>query len=193
MSAMGTSVPGYLVTGALPPNNGNRDDYNAPANIFPTSDGYVYLHAGTQAFWKRLCTEILERPELVDDPRFNSVSARMKNQVATEALVTEWTSVRTGAEVDEVFGRVGIPCAVVADVPAAATNPQVWEREMLIRTVDTEGDEVVLYGNPVKLSASPIQLRWAPPQPGEHNKAVFTEILGLSAEDIESLQEKGVI
>lgn len=193
MAAMGTSLPGYLVTGEVPPNNGNRDDYNSPANIFPTSDGYVYLHAGTQAFWARLCTEILERPELVGDPRFSTVRARMQNQSETEALVTDWTSARTGEEVEQVFARVGIPCAVVADVPTAVANPQVWDREMLVKTVDTEGDELVLYGNPVKLSQSPVQFRWAPPQPGEHNDSVFTEILGLSPERIESLHKKGVI
>lgn len=193
MAAMGTSLPGYLVTGELPPNNGNRDDYNSPANIFATTDGYVYLHAGTQAFWARLCIEILERPELVSDSRFNTVGARMTNQTATEALVTEWTSTRTGAEVEEVFARVGIPCAVVADVPTAVSNPQVWERDMLIKTVDTEGDELVLYGNPVKLSKSPVQFRWAPPQAGEHNQSVFADILGIPSERIESLHKKGVI
>lgn len=193
MSVMGTSIPAYLVNGDLPQNNGNRDDYNSPANIFPTKDGYVYLHAGTQAFWTRLCTEILERPELVGDPRFITVSARMQNKTATEDLVSEWTSTRTGAEVEMVFARTGIPCAVVSDIPTAAVNPQVWARDMLVKTTDSEGDELVLFGNPVKLSKSPVQFRWAPPQAGEHNEVVFSTILGLTTDQIESLHKKGVI
>jgi crotonobetainyl-CoA:carnitine CoA-transferase CaiB-like acyl-CoA transferase len=191
--AMGTSIPAYLVTNQLPPNNGNRDDYNAPANIFPTSDGHVYLHAGTQAFWARFCKEILERPELVEDERFATVAARMRNQDETEELVRGWTSSRSGQEVEAAFSNVGIPCAVVSDTPTAAHNPQTWAREMLVKTTDTEGDEIVLYGNPVKLSTSPVQFRLPPPQAGEHNHAVLHTVLGLDADEIESLQKKGII
>lgn len=191
--AMGTSIPAYLVNGTLPENNGNQDDYNSPANLFATADGYVYLHAGTQAFWTRLCTDILKRPELITDPRFESVAARMENQEATEALVSEWTSTRSADEVAESFGHVGIPCAVVADIPTAAADAQAWAREMLVRTTDTEGDELVLYGSPFKLSQSPVQFRWAPPQAGEHNYEVFSDILGRSKQDIDELKKKGVI
>ncbi|GGF18229.1 CaiB/BaiF CoA transferase family protein [Subtercola lobariae] len=193
MYAIGTSIPAYLVNDVTPPHNGNRDDYNAPANIFPTNDGYVYLHAGTQSFWARLCADILERPELMTDPRFNTVSARMTNMVAAEAMVTEWTSVRPGAEVEATFRRVGIPCGIVSDIPQAAVNPQVWAREMLVKTTDTEGDEIVLYGSPLKFSKSPVQFRYAPPQVGEHTDGVLTEILGLSGDQIDNLREKGVI
>jgi len=193
MSAMGTTIPANVVTGALPEHNGNRDDYNSPANIFPTRDGYVYLHAGTQVFWARLCTEIIDRPELVDDPKFRTVPDRMRNQTETEALVRDWTTTRLGADVVDAFSRVGIPCAVVADISDVAQSEQVWEREMLMRTTDTDGDELVLLGNPVKLSKSPTQLRLAPPQAGEHTGEVLAKTLGFTTEQISEFTRKGIV
>lgn len=192
-AAIGTSIPAYTVNGTLPANNGNQDDYNAPANLFPTADGYVYLHAGTNAFWARFCDDILGRPELITDSRFESVSARMENQAETEQLMTEWTSMRSGGEVERAFARVGIPCAVVAGIAEAAKSPQVRAREMLVTLEDCDGDELVVIGNPVKMSRSPVQTRLAPPLIGEHNDEVFTEVLKLDAGQIKSLRDMGVI
>lgn len=192
-SSLGTSIPAYLVNGELPPRNGNRDDYNAPANLFPTRDGYVYLHAGTQAFWARFCHDIIGRPELVDDARYNSVPARMAHKEQVEALVSGWTAKHSSEDVSAAFVRAEVPCGVVADISTAATDSHAWDRDMLIRTTDTEGDELVLLGNPMKLSRTPPEMRHAPPQPGEHTEEVLSEALGLADDKIKALREKGVV
>lgn len=192
-SAIGTSVPGYLLTGEEPAQNGNRDDYNAPANLFQTTDGYVYLHAGTPTFWARFCSDVLGRPELASDPRYNSISARMKNQDEVERLVQDWTASRSGEDVEAVLKSAGIPCSIVADIPTVATDSQVWDRGMLMRVEDSEGDELVLIGNPVKLSRSPLGARYPPPQVGEHTEEVFSEILKMNKAELQLLRKEGVI
>jgi crotonobetainyl-CoA:carnitine CoA-transferase CaiB-like acyl-CoA transferase len=103
VAALGSSLPASLMFDATPEHNGNRDDFNAPANAFPVSDGFVYLHAGTAAFWSRFCSEILGRPELISDERFGSTPARMQNVDQIERLVSDWTSERTGLEVEQIF------------------------------------------------------------------------------------------
>lgn len=193
VASLGTAVPAYLVNGDLPAQNGNRDDYNAPANIFPTDDGYVYLHAGTPAFWKRFCLQIINRPELVDDERYASVQARMARQDEVEQLVSDWTSTRPGKEVEAAFMRAEIPCAIVADIPTAAASTEAWERDILIKTKDDNGDPLVLLGNPVKLSETPTQLRLAPPQIGQHTDEVLADVLGLDDHHITALHKKGVV
>lgn len=193
VAALGTSLPASLMFGAEPEHNGNRDDFNAPANAFPVSDGHVYLHAGTAAFWSRFCTDILERPELVTDERFSSTPARMKNVEAIEQLVIDWTSTRTGLEVEQTFEKVGIPCSRVAEVSTAARNEQLWHRDMLFRTHDTDGDELYLVGYPAKFSGSPVTMRYAPPVLGEHTDEVLTGVLGLEDEEIERLRAGGVV
>jgi len=193
VAALGTSLPANLMFGATPPHNGNRDDFNAPANVFPVRDGFVYLHAGTSAFWTRFCVDILERPELATDDRFNSVNARMQSIAAIEQIVTEWTREHTGLEVEQMFERVGIPCSRVAEVCQAARNEQLWSRDMIFRSKDSDGDEIYLLGYPAKFSVSPVTMRYAPPTVGEHTDEVLSEVLGVSDADIKRLHDSGVV
>ncbi|WP_270886071.1 CaiB/BaiF CoA transferase family protein [Pedococcus sp. 5OH_020] len=193
VAALGTALPANLLFDATPEHNGNRDDFNAPANAFPVRDGFVYLHAGTAAFWSRFCIEILDRPDLVTDERFSSTPARMSNVTELEKLVTDWTMDHTGLEVEQIFERVGIPCSRVADVATAARNEQLWSRDMLFRTHDSDGDELFLVGYPAKFSGSPITMRFAPPRVGEHTEEVLEEILGLDGAEIAQLRDSGVL
>jgi crotonobetainyl-CoA:carnitine CoA-transferase CaiB-like acyl-CoA transferase len=193
VAALGTALPANLVAGATPEHNGNRDDFNAPANAFPVTDGYVYLHAGTAAFWSRFCNEVLGRPELVTDERFDSTPARMRNVEAIEELVSDWTATRSGLEVEQILEKVGIPCSRVADVATAARNEQLWSRDMLFRAKDSDGDELVLVGYPAKFSTSPVTMRFAPPKVGEHTEEVLQEVLGLDRDAVERLRDSGAI
>lgn len=193
VAALGTALPANLVGDATPEHNGNRDDFNAPANAFPVTDGYVYLHAGTAAFWSRFCNEVLGRPELVTDERFDSTPARMRNVEAIEELVSDWTATRSGLEVEQILEKVGIPCSRVADVATAARNEQLWSRDMLFRAKDSDGDELVLVGYPAKFSTSPVTMRFAPPKVGEHTEEVLQEVLGLDRDAVERLRDSGAI
>jgi crotonobetainyl-CoA:carnitine CoA-transferase CaiB-like acyl-CoA transferase len=193
VAALGTALPANLVAGATPEHNGNRDDFNAPANAFPVTDGYVYLHAGTAAFWSRFCNEVLGRPELVTDERFDSTPARMRNVEAIEELISDWTATRSGLEVEQILEKVGIPCSRVADVATAARNEQLWSRDMLFRAKDSDGDELVLVGYPAKFSTSPVTMRFAPPKVGEHTEEVLQEVLGLDRDAVERLRDSGAI
>jgi len=193
VAALGTSIPANLVFGTTPQHAGNRDDFNAPANVFPVSDGFVYLHAGTPAFWARFADDILGRPELSSDERFDSQSARMRNIVAIEEIVTAWTRERTALEVEETFARVGIPCSRVATIPQAARNEQLWSRDMIFRAQDGDGDEIFLLGYPAKFSDSPVTMRYAPPTVGQHTDEVLRDVLGVADDEIVALHAAGVV
>ena len=193
VAALGTSLPANLMFDATPPHAGNRDDFNAPANVFPVQDGFVYLHAGTPAFWARMCVDILERPELATDERFNSTNARMQNIDEIEEIVSAWTQKHTGLQVEEIFERVGIPCARVAEVGQAARNEQLWSRDMIFRSQDSDGDEIFLLGYPARFSASPVTMRYAPPTVGEHTDEVLSQVLGLDEAGIAELRDAGVV
>jgi crotonobetainyl-CoA:carnitine CoA-transferase CaiB-like acyl-CoA transferase len=193
VAALGTSIPANLMFDATPPHAGNRDDFNAPANVFPVTDGFVYLHAGTPAFWSRFAADILERPELVTDERFDSTETRMRNIAAIEEIVAQWTRRHTGLEVEEAFARVGIPCSRVADVAQAARNEQLWSRDMIFRSRDSDGDEIFLLGYPAKFSRSPVTMRYAPPTVGEHTDEVLREVLGVDDADIVRLHDAGIV
>lgn len=193
VAALGTALPASLMVGAAPTHKGNRDDFNAPANVFGVLDGLVYLHAGTDALWSRLCTDVLGRPELAADERFGSPAARVAKVDEIEQLVADWTSMRTGREVEEILAAAGIPCARVAEVATAARNEQLWHRDMLFHARDADGDDLCLVGYPAKFSASPVTMRYPPALIGEHTDEVLREVLDLDDVEIATLRETGVI
>lgn len=191
VSCLGPAVPAYAMTGKSVEPPGNRDVYTAPGNMFETTDGNVYIHAGTQPLFERLCT-LLNRPELIHDPRFSSVQARVRNAAAAEDLVREAISGKTAREVDDYLGQAGIPVGVVAELPDVINNPQLVHREMMV-LMDAAKGEVWLPGSPVKLSETPASFDRPPPTVSQHTEEVLMSDLGFSQHDFERLRAEGAI
>ncbi len=97
VSCMGTRPMASLLLGEAPRRAGARDPYSAPANVFPASDGHVYIHGGTDSLFPRLCAAI-GRPQLLADARFGSIAARLASVDAIELEVAAWTISRTRAD-----------------------------------------------------------------------------------------------
>lgn len=79
VSALGSPLPAYATVGVEPARLGNSDETNAPGGLFETTDGYVYLHAGTPAFWTRLCLDILDRRSLLEREDLQTSAQRLEN------------------------------------------------------------------------------------------------------------------
>ncbi|MEO5965306.1 MAG: CoA transferase, partial [Candidatus Limnocylindrales bacterium] len=112
VSVLGTRPMAYAMLGAQSERRGSRDPYSAPANVFPTTDGHVYLHAGTDSLFPRLCA-VIGRDDLAADPQFATIASRLGNVDALEAEVAAWTSARSSDEVEAVMAAAGVPCATV--------------------------------------------------------------------------------
>src|SRR5690606_20479259 len=107
-ASLGTRPSAYAMLGEEPRRTGSRDLLTGPANVFPASDGFVYVHAGTDPLFPKLC-RAMGRPELATDERFATVPDRMAHIEELEAMVAEWTRRHTCAEIAKVLGDVGVP------------------------------------------------------------------------------------
>lgn len=192
VSCLGTYPSAYRMLNEVPPRRGSRDPLTAPANVFRARDGYVYLHAGTNPLWPRLC-HLMGRPELAADDRFTSIPGRMANVEELEGLVSAWVERLTVAEVDAALTEAGIPCGPVATIPEVVESPQLAAREMFVDVGHSAVGPVTLLGLPIKLSRSPGSIRKAPPTIGEDNQAIYGKLLGLSTEEIAKLRTVGAI
>jgi crotonobetainyl-CoA:carnitine CoA-transferase CaiB-like acyl-CoA transferase len=190
-SCLGPVVSAELMLGSLMQRTGNRDAFAAPANIFRATDGYVYLHAGTDPLFRRFC-KFIGRPELLTDERYANVKQRMQRVHEVEAIVAEWVAARTAAECERLLAEAGVPVSVVADVRQALTNPQIAEREMVVR-IPTANGEVRVPGNPVKLSATPVSRYRKPPRIGEDTDDVLVGVLGYSTQALKDLRKSKVV
>ena len=192
LDAMLFQSTGYLTLGAMGvdlPRLGNEFRIAAPAKTFACRDGSVMAGVLLDSHWKRLAA-LLEHSELADHPDYATSAARIAHREEVNALLSEWTSGRTLAEVVEAFADAGIPAAPVRTYAQAARDPHVRERDML-QTVRSSEGEVPVVGPAAKLSRTPTRVRTAAPSLGQHNKEILEE-LGYEAGRLEALMKPPV-
>jgi CoA:oxalate CoA-transferase len=190
-SCLATQLMATVNLGEDPTRTGARDALNAPANVFEASDGFLYLHGGTDPLFPRLC-RAMRRPELAADARFAGVNERMVNQEAIERIVGEWTAAGTVEEAGERLSEEGIPWGPVATLPDVCSMPQIAAREMLVSVDHPSLGELRLPGVPIKLGASPGSVRTPPPGVGQDNEEVLVQ-LGYADEEIAALRDSGAV
>lgn len=191
-SALGTAPSAWAMLGQKMGRNGSRDRLSGPANLFEASDGYVYLHAGTDALFRRLAVG-MGRPELADDPRFAAVADRMANIGATEDVVRNWIGGLTVAEASAVLEKAGVPFSPVVGVDEITDSEQIAAREMMLDIEHPKLGTLKLPGFPIKLSETPGSVRKPPPLVGEDNQYIYGEFLGYTPERLQQLRDDRVI
>ena len=192
VSVLGTRPMAYAMLGERPGRLASRDPYSAPANVFPASDGHVYLHAGTDSLFPRLCGAI-GRNDLVADPNYATIDDRLSNVEALKAEVAAWTTHRSRMEIEEALAAAGIPCAGVADIADVVASPQLRARDMFVEVAGTPVGTAVLTGIPVKLDATPGTIRTPPPRAGADTDRVLGNVVGLEPAAIEALRSARAI
>lgn len=176
--------------GVNPQRNGNEFGFAVPSNVFACHDGSVYIAVLLDAHWKVLARTI-SQAELADDPGFATLTGRLANRDACNALVAAWTAEHSRAEVVEILNRVGIPVGPVNSYGDAARDPHVLERDSLQPTQTEDGSTVPLPGPVVKFSRTPTRVRTGAPALGQHNDEILAE-LGMDLGEINRLRECGI-
>lgn len=166
----------------------------APSNIFKSKDGkWMVIAANADNVFRRLC-EAMGRPELAEDERFATHRARGENQEQIEGIVAGWARERDAAEIDRVLNEAGVICGPIYTIADIFEDPQYRARDMLVPHRDPEFGEYVGPGIVPKFSATPGEIRWSATwEEGSHNEDVYGGLLGLSGDEIASLQAEGVL
>lgn len=181
----------YGYTGKVPKPAGNRLPDIVPFGVVKVADGHAALAVPPGRGWAIFCGAI-GRPELADDPRFSTVAARVSNEREVYAVIEDYTSTRTKAELMAIFGGV-IPFSPINDAGDIHLEPHFAARGMLPK-LDHPGSagRFSVAGVPVKLSRTPGGVRHRAPMKGEHTDEVFAEA-GFGAGEIAALRGQGAI
>jgi len=164
----------------------------APYNVYPAKDGHVAIILVTEAQWRNLL-RAMGREDLKDDPRFISNTARVAHYAETEALVNHWTTAHTRAEIFAATSRYKVPCAPVRDIEEVMNDPHMHARGMLETVDHYDYGQVVLPNSPLRFHGAETVPTTVSPRPGEHNAAVYRELLGLGMDELARLAEAGTI
>ncbi len=180
--------------GDTPPRTGNRHGGLgiSPYNAYLAKDGYVVINApGDQHF--RSILEVIGRPDLKDDPRFVTRSARVANMVHVDSLLEGWTSQHSKEEIAERMLAAAVPCAAVRTLSEVVLDRNMHARGSLQWVDHPELGRVVLPHTPLQFDGH----ARVPLQPsgtlGQDNGTIFGTWLGRSDEELAMLAEEGVI
>jgi crotonobetainyl-CoA:carnitine CoA-transferase CaiB-like acyl-CoA transferase len=160
-------------------------------SAFRTADGYLNLGAANQANWEKLC-QVLERPDLLADPRYRDNPARTAH--ATE-LVAELEQVFESRPTAEWLARLdvaGVPAGPLYDMPAVYADPHVQARQMMVEIEHPTAGRIKNIGLPVKLSETPGVIRRPAPTLGQHTSEVLEEF-GYNPAEIAELRTTQVV
>lgn len=173
-------------TGAILPNV-------APSNVYPTKDGKMLLIAANQdTVFKRL-TEAMGRPEMAQDERYATHTARGAVQKELDDLIGEWTKTINASELEEMMDKHGIPSGKIYTAPDMLEDAHFRAREAIVTTMHPKFGELKMQNVAPKLSKTPGSIRLPGPELGQHNDEVYGGILKLSAGKISELMAKGII
>lgn len=194
VAMMANQALNYLASGKLPRRLGNEHPNITPYQVFRTADGNVIIACGNEQQWQRFC-HVIERPDLIVDERFTVNARRLANRVALVEVLDPILSARPSAHWLASLEAQGISCGPINNLDQVFADPQVQARGMTIDLPHPAlGDKPVrLLASPIRLSATPVAYRHAPPMLGQHTDEVLADLLGLSAQRITELRDAGVV
>jgi crotonobetainyl-CoA:carnitine CoA-transferase CaiB-like acyl-CoA transferase len=189
-----STVPEYDRLGIVRGPGGTGLKGVAPSNIFKSRDDkWMVIAANADNVYRRLC-EAMGQPELADDERFATHLARGDHQEELERIVGDWAAQHDAAEIDRILNEAGVICGPIYTIADIFEDPQFHARDMLLEHVDPDFGPYIGPGIVPKLSETPGAVRWSAPwERGSHNREVYGGLLGLSDDELSSLEQEGVI
>lgn len=164
----------------------------APFGSFRASDGYIVIAVLGEHIWQRFC-DVIGKPDLLDDPRFQDGVARCANSDALNPHIDAWLHTRTRADAAGALREGGVPASAVNDIADVFACPHVAARQMLMTLQDPLWGPVQVAGNPIKMSDVPEPEVGLPPRLGQHTDSVLGDWLHLDARQLETLRASKVI
>ena len=190
VSWMTIFIAGYVATGRLPRKLGSATAMTAPYELFRTADGRVFIAAGNDALFRRVCAG-LGHAALAEDGRFATNAQRVGHREALHAALEAMTVLRGTAEIVAALRAVGAPCSELNDVSQMLGHAQVAAAEIVVAMPVVDAPHHMAVATPVKANGARSRAMRAPPGLGADTAAVLSG-LGYDVAEIERLGGLGV-
>ena len=182
----------YLATGNNPKRQGNAHPNIVPYQTFNTSDGIIMLAIGNDTQFRKFC-QFVERPELADNPNFQTNEQRVINR---ESLIEHLSKILLSQPtvwwVNELE-TLDIPCGPINTLQEVFNHSQIKHRNLVRKIPDNCSKQIYTIASPINLSETPLQYRSASPDLSEHCEKILSSELGYDSEKIQHLRENGIV
>ncbi|MEA3214852.1 MAG: hypothetical protein QOJ19_1008 [Acidimicrobiia bacterium] len=189
----GQLMANYLTDGEFEAKRyGNHHVAVFPAGTFRGPQGYIVVLA-LDLQWANVC-RCIGRPDLLDNPRYETLTQRAEHQKELIPLIEEWMATfATDQEVLDELERHHVPAGPVLSPTDALDHPYFKSRDMVRWVDDPRTGPIPIPGFPFKFSDQPELPPLMAADLGEHNAEVLTTRLGLSEERVAELTKAGVL
>ena len=165
----------------------------SPSGTFKTKDNkWAVLVCSTDRTFEYFAKGI-GRNDLLEDSRFNTNGARVKNNALVEKVVIDWMSKHDYKEIKSILDEAGAPVSLVYGMEDIFADPHYAARENIIQVEHPDFGTLKMPGIVPKLSVTPGEIKWIGPKMGEHNQEIYQEMLGIDSDELDALKEKGII
>jgi crotonobetainyl-CoA:carnitine CoA-transferase CaiB-like acyl-CoA transferase len=192
VACLANQAMNYLTTGVSPKRLGNAHPNIVPYQDFPSADGNFILAVGNDGQFRKFC-EVACVAHLADDARFATNKARVAHRAELIPLLRQATVFKTTAQWIELLETAGVPCGPINDLQQVFADPQVQARGLRLDLPNALGSHTPQVASPLRLSATPVAYRSAPPLLGQHTEALLERLLGMSEAQVSALREGGVV
>jgi len=176
------------------PRSGNASGGGQPGWAVRCAPGgpndYIYVIVQPVG-WEPL-SKLIGRPELADDPDWNTPEARLSKLDKMFQMIEEWTIDHSKWEVLAKLNAHNIPCGPILSTKEIIEDTSLADNEIVVKVDHPERGEFTTVGMPIKLSDSPADVQRSPLL-GEHNQDIYGQELGVSDGELADLKANGVI
>ena len=170
---------------------GNNHPTSVPTGVFKTSDGSINLAVAGETIWRRFA-EAVDKKDWLEMEEFKDAKNRLKNRDYLNSLIEELTVTKSSNEWVEKLEKVGVPCGPINSIDKVFEDPQVKHLGIAQSVETIPFGETELVGQPFNLSRTPSSLKQRPPEKGEQNSDVLSE-LGFSDKELNDFKNQEII
>ena len=193
LNVMESTIPEFTVSDYIRERSGSALPNIAPSNLYDCKDGAYLIAANQDTVFARLCAA-MQRPDLSDNERYATHTARGAHQDELDEIIEAWTRTLTMDEVDALMQEHGVPAGKIFRAPEMIEDPHYAAREAIVDVPHPRFEDLKRQGIVPRMSATQGTIRWpGPTELGQHNSEVYGDILGKSEEELTALREAGVI
>ncbi len=181
----------YLMNGINPTRSGNSPNDSPTVGVYEASDGPLYVACANDRLYRRLVSEVFDRPDLLVDPQFATRKARWSNRSKLRSIIADIIATdRTDAWIGRM-NQAGVPVGRVRTVEQAFNAPEVRARDRICRIPHATATWIPNVETAIRMQVTPTVAPSAAPRLGEHTSAVLREKLGYGEQEIEALCQAG--
>ncbi|MDQ0642714.1 CaiB/BaiF CoA transferase family protein [Microbacterium murale] len=194
MALTETAVVDYTVDGKVAQPAGNQHSWVKPYELFDCADGQVFFGAYTDKLWNAAC-DLFGTPEVKSDPEIDTMRKRLDPEVyerKVKPIVVDWLAGHTKSELEEMAGDV-VPLTAIKTIGEVVDDPGTAERDMIVEADYGGLGTLRMFGQPIKLSATPATPARTANRFAEHADQVLSDLAGYDAARIAELRAAGVL